>query len=186
MSSFAASFWTFIGFTSSSKRALPTLISEVTARPSSASVHNRTGYSAPSLRSPQLAFESPLFTSHPSRFVSLSELIPGLSPPGEIELEVLESIEAEGEILAVETNEEDLAKRLCRSLAYSYLPTEPVEAPRSQLSLFLSSFTKPKGPTEPELTPDLEAWAEKLGMDHKEFIDWYTGGRGFVRCAGPR
>ncbi|GAA5984831.1 hypothetical protein JCM5350_004252 [Sporobolomyces pararoseus] len=171
-----------VGFNSTSKRATPRLISTVVDNLSQPSIHDRSIYSAPSLKSPQLAFESPLFRNHPSRFVSLSELIPGLAPPSEVQLSDLESIEAEGEILNVESKREnELERRLCDSLAFSFQPTPSLDTPPpSQLSVFLSSLFESKPPLNPFYLPFILnekelGFCEKHDLTEEEYVEWiYT------------
>ncbi|GAA5963740.1 hypothetical protein JCM3765_006834 [Sporobolomyces pararoseus] len=169
-----------VGLNSTSKRSTPRLISTVVDNLSQSSIHDRSSYSAPSLKPPQLAFESPLFKNHPSRFVSLSELIPGLAPPSEVQLSDLESIEAEGEILNVESKREnELERRLCDSLAYSFQPTPSLDTPPpSQISIFLSSLFESKPPLKPFYLPfilnekDIE-FCEKYDLNEEEYFEWY-------------
>ncbi|GAA6010910.1 hypothetical protein JCM11491_004596 [Sporobolomyces phaffii] len=190
MSSLATYLWTCIGFKSTSKRATPRVISIITEKSSSPSIHDRASYSAPALGSPQLAFESPLFKSHPSRFVSLSELISGLTPPGEVQLEDLESIEAEGEIAARDSDLNDLTKQLLKSLAYTYRPTSPVEAVPSQLSVFVSSLLAPKStkPARPLLFLDAQEkeFCKKHEMTEEDYIEWFCSYGNVPEARGPK
>ncbi|GAA5908702.1 uncharacterized protein JCM6883_004145 [Sporobolomyces salmoneus] len=180
MSSFTSSLLSFIGLKSTSKRATPRVISSIVDTLSQPSIHDRSVYSAPSLRSPQLAFESPLFKAHPARFVSLSELIPGLAPPSEVQLSDLESVEAEGEIVAFETKEKDeLKSRLEQSLANTPppTPTTPELEPSSPspISIFVSAFfeSKPKQRAQPSLYLNEHEWAfcEKHNLSAEEFLE---------------
>ncbi|GAA5901921.1 uncharacterized protein JCM6883_000440 [Sporobolomyces salmoneus] len=181
MSSFAASLLSFIGLKSTSKRATPRVISSIVDNLSQPSIHDRSIYYAPSLRSPHLAFESPLFKAHPARFVSLSELIPGLAPPSEVQLSDLESVEAEGEIVAFETKEEDeLKSRLEHSLAFTPLPPTPTTpelepSSPSPISIFVSAFfdSKPKRRASPSLYLNEHEWSfcEKHNLSAEEFLE---------------
>ncbi|GAA5984759.1 hypothetical protein JCM5350_004228 [Sporobolomyces pararoseus] len=171
-----------IGFNSTSKRATPQLISAVVDNLSQPSIHDRSIYTSPSLKTPRLAFETHLFKNHPSRFVSLSELIPGLAPPSEVQMSDLEWIEAEGEIFNVESKRvNELERRLCDSLAYSFQPTPSLDTPPpSQLSIFLSSLFESKPHLNPVYLPfilnekELE-FCEKYGLTEEEYFEWiYT------------
>ncbi|GAA5982624.1 hypothetical protein JCM5350_002124 [Sporobolomyces pararoseus] len=171
-----------IGFNSTSKRTTPRLISTVVDNLSQPSIHDRSSYSAPSLKCPHLAFESHLFKNHPSRFVSLSELIPGLAPPSEVQMSDLEWIEAEGEIFNVESKREnELERRLCDSLAYSFQPTPSLDTPPpSQVSIFLSSLFESKPPLKrfylPFILNEKElGFCEKYDLTEEEYVEWiYT------------
>ncbi|GAA5902005.1 uncharacterized protein JCM6883_000464 [Sporobolomyces salmoneus] len=179
MSSFTSSFLSFIGLRSTSKRATPQVISSIVDTISEPSIHDRSIYSAPSLRSPHLAFESPLFKAHPARFVSLSELIPGLAPPSEVQLSDLESVEAEGEIVGFETKEKDeLKSRLEQCLTYTPPPAPTPElepCSPSPISIFVSSFfeSKPKQRAQPSLYLNEHEWAfcREHKLSAEEFLE---------------
>ncbi|GAA5831279.1 hypothetical protein JCM5353_008639 [Sporobolomyces roseus] len=129
MSSFTTSLWNFITFKSTSKRATPSLISNVVDSLPSASLHDRSTYFAPPVRSPQVAFKSKLFLDHPTRYVSFGELIPGLTPPSEIQVQELESIKAEGTIIPINLSENELERRLLQSLACKHAVTPLLSDP---------------------------------------------------------
>ncbi|GAA5845994.1 hypothetical protein JCM3766R1_001331 [Sporobolomyces carnicolor] len=166
--SFTSSLLSFIGFTLSPRRATPQVISSIVQNVSPASIHDRSTYTAPALRPASRAFESRLFKSHPDRFVSLSELIPGLAPPSEVQLGDLESVEARGEILAVEPEKKDeLTTLLLKSLAYVCNPTPKVK-------LSAKDFAEPTEAQKRERRRQLEgAWdrQRRLPTD-AEWDEW--------------
>ncbi|GAA5924933.1 uncharacterized protein JCM15063_005771 [Sporobolomyces koalae] len=96
------------------KRATPALITNIVARPSPASIHDRRSFTAPALKSAKAAAESRLFKEHPKSYVSFSELIPGLAPVGEVQLQDLEWIQAEGTISNVGSYRTELVDRLTK------------------------------------------------------------------------
>ncbi|GAA5925024.1 uncharacterized protein JCM15063_005794 [Sporobolomyces koalae] len=112
MASFTKFVLSCIGF--KTKRADPTLIAKIVERPSPASVHDRRTFTAPKLKSAKAATESRLFKEHPKSYVSFSELIPGLAPVGEVQLQDLEWIQAEGTISNVGSYRTELVDRLTR------------------------------------------------------------------------
>ncbi|GAA5834816.1 hypothetical protein JCM5353_000677 [Sporobolomyces roseus] len=176
MPSFTTALWNFVTLKSTSKRATPTLISNVFDTLRSTSIHDRSTYLAPSLRSPQLAFESKLFLDHPTRYVSFGELIPGLAPPSEIQVQELESIEAEGTIVSITLAENELERRLLQSLALTSAPTPLLSDPT--LPSHFTPQTK-KVPSIPERTrnrcppiiSDLEK-SKRIASSKEEEIYW--------------
>ncbi|GAA6061764.1 hypothetical protein JCM10212_000744 [Sporobolomyces blumeae] len=102
MTTLTSYLWSFVAAAPKPEPATPKLIQQVVTGSPTPSVHDRSRFIPPSLRSVNRACRCPLYTNPPPRYVSFDELIPGLVAPDELQYRDMGKVQAKGSFVQCE------------------------------------------------------------------------------------